>query len=526
MKRLTALSPVSLVSFAAMSLVLACLPSCGMMHMSSRAPMPPMSGPLPTADGEPSPEMNTEAYARIDEVPFQDARSAPLSTFSLDVDTASYANVRRFLAEGIRPPKDAVRIEELVNYFPYDYAQPANGEPFAADIELASCPWAPQHRLARVGLRTPALAAKARPPANLVFLLDVSGSMMAPNKLPLVKRSLALLLRQMTEQDRVAIAVYAGNSGLVLPSTPGDRRADILAALERLEAGGSTNGGAGIDLAYDTARAGFVKGGINRVILATDGDFNVGTTSEGALTRLIEDEAASGVFLTVLGFGMGNLKDSTMEQLADRGNGNYAYIDTLSEAKKVLVDQMAGTLVTVAKDVKLQVEFNPSRVGAYRLIGYENRMLAARDFNDDDKDAGDVGAGTTVTAIYELVPAGGPAVAGVDPLKYQQSELATTADTDELFTLKLRYKEPDGKTSRLIETAVRDSGAGFEAASTDLRFAVAVAAFGMVLRESKFVGGSTLGMVSEWASAALGADAQGYRREFVDLVRRAQSLPR
>lgn len=469
---------------------------------------------------------NTEAYSRIVENAFLDVRQNPLSTFSIDVDTASYANVRRFLTQHALPPKDAVRIEELVNYFKYDYAPPADGAPFAVHAEIAGCPWAPKHRLLRVALKGREIDFNSRPASNLVFLIDVSGSMDEPNKLPLLKAALRLLIDRLSENDRIAMVVYAGSSGLVLPSTTGDRQAVIAGALEQLQAGGSTNGASGIQLAYETARQNFIRNGVNRVILCTDGDFNVGITDEGALTRLIETEAKSGVFLSVLGFGAGNLKDATMEKLADRGNGNYGYIDNLNEARKVLVEQAGGTLVTIAKDVKLQLEFNPSKVAAYRLVGYENRMLRNEDFNDDTKDAGEIGAGHTVTAFYELVPAGDEAPAApVDPLKYQKTvEPAEAAASDEVLTLKLRYKEPDGAESKLLTSIVKDSGRSFAQAGADFQFAASVAAFGLVLRDSQFKGDLSLAAVLELAAASRGADEEGYRAEFIELVKQAQAL--
>ena len=469
---------------------------------------------------------NTEAYSRIVENAFLDVHQNPLSTFSIDVDTASYANVRRFLTQHALPPKDAVRIEELVNYFKYDYAPPADGVPFAVHAEIAGCPWAPQHRLLRVALKGREIDFNNRPASNLVFLIDVSGSMDEPNKLPLLKAALRLLVDRLGENDRIAMVVYAGSSGLVLPSTTGDRQAVIAGALEQLQAGGSTNGASGIQLAYETARQNFIRGGVNRVILCTDGDFNVGITDEGALTRLIETEAKSGVFLSVLGFGAGNLKDATMEKLADRGNGNYGYIDNLNEARKVLVEQAGGTLVTIAKDVKLQLEFNPSKVAAYRLVGYENRLLRNEDFNDDAKDAGEIGAGHTVTAFYELVPAGGESpAAAVDPLKYQKTvEPAEAAASDEALTLKLRYKEPVGVESKLLTSVVKDLDRSFAQAGQDFQFAASVAGFGLVLRDSQFKGDLTLAAVLELATASRGADEQGYRAEFIELVKQAQAL--
>jgi len=487
----------------------------------------PMSAPAPALDpaaqqGEG--EFNTEAYQRIHENAFLTVADHALSTFSIDVDTASYANVRRFLTHGRLPPPDAVRIEELVNYFSYDYKPPTDDVPFAVHTEVAACPWNGEHRLVRIGLKGKVIEQDQRPASNLVFLLDVSGSMDEPDKLPLLKSGMQLLARELTENDRVAIVVYAGAAGLVLPSTTGDRKETILQAIEQLQAGGSTNGGQGIELAYQLAVDHFIPGGTNRVILATDGDFNVGVTDHGQLTRLIEDKAKSGVFLSVLGFGSGNLKDSTMESLADQGNGNYSYVDRLEEARKVLVEEMAGTLITIAKDVKIQIEFNPAKVSSYRLIGYENRMLKAEDFNDDTKDAGEIGAGHSVTALYEIVPAGKPMpLPKVDALKYQQQgELTKAAEAGDLLTLKLRYKAPDGNESKPLEFVLQDSDAPFGKASADFKFAAAVAAFGMLLRDSAHKGNITLAAVSE--IAAEGQDQAGYRTEFLELVRRASEL--
>ena len=471
-------------------------------------------------------EFNTEAYNHIEENPFLDATRAPLSTFSIDVDTASYSNMRRFLNEGHLPPKDAVRIEELINYFNYDYPQPVGDAPFSVTTEVAQCPWNSAHRLVHIGLQGRRLDRAQMPAANLVFLVDVSGSMEEPNKLPLVKSSLSMLAEQLTARDHVAIVVYAGNSGLVLPSTAGDRKGEILAALDGLEAGGSTNGGAGIQLAYKLAQENFIRGGINRVILATDGDFNVGVTSEGELVRLIEEKRQSGVFLSVLGFGTGNVKDATMEQLADKGNGNYAYIDTAAEARKVLGEQLGGTLATIAKDVKLQLEFNPTKAAAYRLIGYENRLLRDEDFNDDTKDAGEMGAGHTVTALYEVVPAGqrweNP---GVDPLKYQEPlHQSARAQSDELLTIKILYKQPDADVSKLLSVGIADGTGAVAQASNNFKFSAAVAAFGLVLRDSKYKGAANYNNVAALARGATGQDPQGYRTEFVKLVETAQTL--
>ncbi len=473
---------------------------------------------------------NTEGYAHTPENPFLTVAQNPLSTFSVDVDTASYANIRRFLRGKRLPPPAAVRIEELVNYFPYRYAPPAGGAPFAAHLEVASAPWAPEHRLVRIGLKGREVSDAARPAANLVFLLDVSGSMNQPNKLPLVQQSLRMLVEKLRADDRVAIIVYAGASGMALPSTPVREKAKILGAIDALRAEGSTNGAAGIQLAYDIAKANFVSGGVNRVVLATDGDFNVGMSSDGELTALIEEKAKSHVFLSVLGFGMGNYKDSTLEQLADKGNGNYAYIDTLAEAKKTLVEQAGGTLVTIAKDVKLQVEFNPAVAQAYRLIGYENRLLRKEDFNNDKIDAGEIGAGHTVTALYEVIPVGVPLpeANSVDALKYQKTDERTqrtaTSASGELLTLKVRYKEPTGDVSSKLEFPLRDTGKAFADASADFKFAAAVASFGMALKNSPFRGEVKLPEIAHWAREGTSDDAGGYRAEFVELVNEASTL--
>jgi Ca-activated chloride channel family protein len=452
--------------------------------------------------------VSAEAYARQQENDFRDVEKAPLSTFSVDVDTASYSNVRRFLNGGQLPPVDAVRIEEMINYFPYAYQPPAADakEPFASNVEVADCPWAPKHRLLRIGVKGREIDPKQRPASNLTFLIDVSGSMMPDNKLPLLKRSLALLVETLDARDQVSMVVYAGTSGVVLPPTRGDEQAKIHAALDRLEAGGSTNGGQGIELAYRLASQHFIRGGSNRVILATDGDFNVGITNESELVRLIQAKAKTGVFLSVLGFGMGNTKDSTMEKLADKGNGNYAYIDTLQEGRKVLVEQMTGTLITIAKDVKLQVAFDPTRVKAYRQVGYENRQLRAEDFANDKIDAGEIGAGHTVTALYELDPVeGGPA--------------------GELATVKIRFKPPAGDTSRLSSFPVNDARASFANASVDFKLAASVAEFGMLLRSSKHRGSASWNQVLELARAGQGSsDPNGHRAELLSLAERAARL--
>lgn len=464
-----------------------------------------------------------ERYGQIKENQFRNAGTSPLSTFSIDVDTAAYANVRRFLTQRTLPPADAVRIEEMVNYFPYAYSPPRGPHPFAVHLEQGPAPWNPRHTLVRIGLKGKELDLRGRRSSNLVFLIDVSGSMSDANKLPLLRNSFSMLVRELGENDRVAIAVYAGAAGLVLPSTPctEKNKPRILAALEKLEAGGSTAGGAGLKLAYETAVASFLKGGVNRVLIATDGDFNVGTTDRDELITMVKRRAQSGVFLTVLGFGMGNLKDDTLEGIANKGNGNYFYIDTLAEARKVLVEQMSGTLTTIAKDVKIQVELNPRKVSEYRLIGYENRLLAARDFADDRKDAGEIGAGHTVTALYELVPA-----ASEDALRYQQPAAPAEGGpaTSELLLVKLRYKQPDGETSQLVRIPLAERSTTLARTSEDFRFAAAVAWFGMALRGSPFAGDSPWSKIADLAEKARGQDPQGYRAELLRLVATARSL--
>jgi Ca-activated chloride channel homolog len=467
-------------------------------------------------------DFNTEGYDAIIESSFAKAALEPLSTFSIDVDTASYSNVRRFIEGGSLPPPDAVRIEELINYFSYDYPDPAGDEPFGFSPELAACPWNADHQLLRVGLQAKRIPADKLPPSNLVFLVDVSGSMEEPNKLPLVKESLKLLARGMRQQDRIAIVVYAGAAGLVLPSTQGGEVRKIEAAIDDLEAGGSTAGGEGILLAYETAKKSFMPKGNNRVIVATDGDFNVGASSDGDLVRIIEKKREEGVFLTVLGFGMGNYKDSKMQKLADSGNGNYAYVDSLSEAEKVLSRQMAGTLYAVAKDVKIQIEFNPSIVGEYRLIGYEKRALAARDFADDTKDAGELGAGSSVTALYEIVPSKGTA-ARTD-LKYQSATASPAAASGELMTIKFRYKKPEGGPSILKEEPVALEPRAIAKASDDFRFAAAVAEWGLLLRDSKYKSAASYKDVVKLASGSRGKDEEGYRSEFLRLARLSETL--
>ena len=469
---------------------------------------------------------DTASYATIVENKFQSAREHPLSTFSIDVDTASYTNVRRFLNDGVLPPSDAVRLEEMINYFKYDYPDPKGETPVSITTEFAVTPWNSKTRLALVGMRAKPIAMEKTPPRNLTFLLDVSGSMTPHNRLPLVKTAMQMLVDTLREEDRVAIVVYAGNSGIVLRPTGGAHRAEIKRAIEDLRAGGSTNGAAGIQLAYDLAAENFVKDGINRVILATDGDFNVGVTSREDLLQLIERKRERGIFLSVLGVGDNNLKDSTMEMLADKGNGNYSYLDSIQEARRVLIAEAGSTLVTVAKDVKLQIEFNPHVVEAYRLIGYENRLLRKEDFNNDRKDAGDVGAGHAVTALYELVPAGETVPGGVDPLKYQQNpepttRAATAATSSELMHIKVRYKAPQGDTSRLLEFPVRNPSPRM---TPNLGFASAVAEFGLLLRNSDYKGSANWDQVVARAREHRGEDPDGYRAEFVRLVNVAAAL--
>lgn len=471
---------------------------------------------------------NTEGYDKIVENPYLKVNDNPLSTFSIDVDAASYSNVRRFINDGQLPPPGAVRVEEIINYFSYKYPQPTGDAPFSINTELSACPWNDKHQLVLIGLQGKIIPYDNLSPSNLVFLIDVSGSMEEPNKLPLVQASLKLLVDQLREQDKVSLVVYAGNAGLVLPPTSGANKIKIKEAIDQLEAGGSTAGGAGIQLAYKTAKENFVKGGNNRVILCTDGDFNVGLSSDDALENLIEEEKKSGVFLTVLGYGMGNYQDAKMQKFADKGNGNHAYIDGLNEAKKVLVNEFGGTLFTIAKDVKLQIEFNPSKVQAYRLIGYENRMLAKEDFNNDLKDAGELGSGHTVTALYEIIPTGvwDPSLDSVDALRYQQpKKIKLSGDMlEEVMNIKLRYKKPDGETSALLQYPLTNLATGINKTSDNFRFAASVAEFGMLLRGSKYSGNGSFGLVQQLAKQSLGDDEQGYRKEFLQLVENASLL--
>ena len=470
---------------------------------------------------------NTEGYAATTENGFRSVRSNPLSTFSIDVDNASWSNTRRFLNNGTLPPPEAVRVEEMINFFRYDYPEPEGIHPFSVTSELSVCPWNIKHQLLLVGLKGKSIDKSVLPQSNLVFLIDVSGSMDSPDKLPLLKSALGLLVNELRPQDRVAIVVYAGAAGMVLESTPGNRKDKIMNAIANLEAGGSTAGGAGLKLAYATASENFIKGGNNRIILATDGDFNVGESSNGGMERLVEENRDRGIYMTVLGFGMGNIKDDKMEIIADKGNGNYSYIDNLQEARRVLVKEFGGTLFTIARDVKFQIEFNPAKVQSYRLIGYENRLLNEEDFNDDRKDAGEMGSGHNVTAMYELVPAGTEDdTQAVDPLKYQDHPVIKSGKipSDEFLTIKIRYKKPEGSASVLLETAVRDYVRNADEASDNLQFAAAVAEFGMILRDSEFKGSSSVDEAVRLARSARGDDSEGYRSEFIRLMEVARDL--
>jgi Ca-activated chloride channel family protein len=469
---------------------------------------------------------NTEEYARIVENDFLDVIGNPLSTFSIDVDAASYGNTRRFIMHDRLPPEDAVRIEEFINYFDYDYERPVGGKPFSINLEYASCPWNPEHGLVHIGLRGEELAVEDQKPSNLVFLIDVSGSMQPENNLPLLRKAFTMLVDQLKDDDRVSIVVYASAAGLVLPSTPGSEKGRIKHAIDNLYAGGSTAGCAGIKLAYKIAKENYIHGGNNRVVLATDGDFNVGVSSTSELVRLIEEKRDEGIFLTVLGFGIGNYKDHRLEQLADKGNGNHAYIDNILEAKKVLVDGVTATLYTIAKDVKIQVEFNPAKVSTYRLIGYENRLLKKEDFDDDKKDAGEIGAGHTVTALYEIVPAGGrKETLEIKELKYMETAVKREAwNSDEILTVRIRYKDPDGDTSKLITTALKGGPANLEKSSENFRFSAAVAMYAMILRDSQYKGDAKLYDVSSLAKSAIGDDPYTYRAEFLRIVERTKIL--
>ncbi len=465
---------------------------------------------------------NNESYERIHENEFKLVKISPLSTFSIDVDRAAYSNVRRFINNGQKPPQDAVRIEEMINYFNYDYPNPEKEHPLAVINEIAACPWQPKHKLLHIGIQAKKIATDDLPPSNLVFLIDVSGSMASANKLPLLKNAFKLLANNLRESDRVAIVVYAGAAGVVLPSTYGINKQKIIEALNKLESGGSTAGGAGIKLAYKIAQENFIQSGNNRVILATDGDFNVGASSNSEMEKLISEKKKSGIYLTCLGFGMGNYKDSKMETLANKGNGNYAYIDNIDEANKTLVKEFGGTLYTVAKDVKLQIEFNPEKVQAYRLLGYENRLLNDEDFNNDAKDAGEIGAGHTVTALYEIIPVGVKStfISNVDDLKYQTVQTSDNKQyTNELVNVKIRYKLPNKSKSIKFVVPVKDKELALKNTSNNFRFSASVALFGLLLRESKFVTESNYQQVINLANNSKGKDPDGYRAEFVKLVK-------
>ncbi len=482
---------------------------------------PPATLPTPPPVGP-----NREAFQPITDNPFVRTLEAPQSTFGIDVDTASYAIVRRYLAsQNLLPPRDAVRIEEMVNAFQYEYPQPEEGRPFSVNLEIARCPWNAQHRLARIGLQGRSIDNAHRPPGNIVFLIDVSGSMGEPDKLPLLKTGMRMLTEQLVEGDRVTIVTYATNAQVALDTTSGERKGEILAALDALQAGGSTNGAGGIELAYQMADRNFQPEGTNRVVLATDGDFNVGMTARGDLERLITEKAKHKIHLTVLGFGRGNLQDDRLMALADKGDGQYHYIDSEAEARKVLVEQVAGTLVTIAKDVKLQVDFNPAKVAAYRLLGYEKRALAAQDFKDDAKDSGDLGAGHTVTAFYELVPPGVEvAEPAAEPSRFVKPAQPANPEAKESFVVKLRYKAPKGDVSQALEVPAIDEGRDYAVASPDFKFAAAVASFGLLLRDSPYKGTATFDGVLELAEASKGSDSRGERAAFLDLVRKAREL--
>jgi Ca-activated chloride channel homolog len=470
-------------------------------------------------------QFNTEGYSTIRENGFRKVADSPLSTFSIDVDNAAYSNVRRFINNGQLPPVDAVRIEEMINYFTYNYPEPTGEHPFSVYTEVAACPWNGKNLLLHVGLKGKSIDKSELPASNIVFLIDVSGSMSDANKLPLLKSAFRLLVNELRPVDRVAIVVYAGAAGLVLESTPGNRKEQIIAALDKLEAGGSTAGGAGLKLAYQVAGNHFIEGGNNRIIIATDGDFNVGASSNAEMERMIERERERGIFITALGFGMGNYKDDKLEIIANKGNGNYAYIDNIQEARKVLVKEFGGTLFTIAKDVKFQIEFNPANIESYRLIGYENRLLNDEDFNDDKKDAGEMGSGHTVTALYEIVPKGGGiGSSAVDPLKYQTPRAQTPSNDSELVTIKMRYKQPTGSKSVLFDKVVKTGQTSFALSSENFRFAASVAAFGMMLRDSEHKNDLTWSRIAEMATSARGGDEDGYRAEFIRLIKAASEM--
>lgn len=468
-----------------------------------------------------------EEYASLIENPFELTKSQPVSTFSIDVDNASYSNIRRMINEGQTVDKNAVRIEEMVNYFKYDYPQPQNNQPFSIITEYSDSPWNPQHKLLKIGLQGKNVSMNNLPPSNIVFLVDTSGSMAEENKLPLLKESLKVLLNQLRPQDKVGVVAYAGSAGVVLSSTSASEKARILEAFEKLEAGGSMSGGEGIELAYKLAKENFIKGGNNRVVLATDGDFNVGTSSVANLETLIEEKRKTGIFLTCLGYGMGNYKDDKMETLADKGNGNYAYIDNLQEANKFLGKEFAGSIYTIAKDVKVQIEFNPKYVKSYRLIGYENRKLRNEDFENDRIDAGELGSGHTVTALYEIIPdnVNSEFLPKEQKLKYSKTaEPNKTASGEELATIKFRYKKPDGDKSTEISQIVKNSGSGISSASSDFKFATSLAWFGLVLRDSKLITNKNLNAIESLAKQGKSRDDDSYRSEFMRLVQSYKNI--
>ncbi len=487
----------------------------------------PAAAAAPAADAvvPARPAWNRESYNAAVENGFINVNNDPLSTFSIDVDTASYSNIRRFISQGTLPPAGAVRIEEMINYFSYSYPQPTGSHPFSVSTELGPCPWNKGHQLVQIGLQAKNIDKKNLPPSNLVFLIDVSGSMSAANKLPLLKQSIKMLVKQLDPQDRVAIVVYAGRDRIALQPTAGSEQQIIFTAIDSLGAGGSTHASSGIITAYQLAEQVFMPGGNNRIILASDGDFNVGTTTRAELQKLIEKKRETGIYLTILGFGMGNYHDDSMELLADKGNGNYGYIDNLLEAKKIMVKEMSGTLFALARDVKIQVEFNPAKIGAYRLIGYENRVLADEDFNNDKKDAGEIGVGHTVTALYELIPADSAELPSVDPLKYQRVHTQNKqTNSSELMTIKLRYKPLRSAQSLLLSTVVKDAAPALNKTSNNFRFAGAVAGYGMLLGKSEFQGTFTFDTVLSLAKGAKGTDNEGYRAEFIRLVEMSQLL--
>lgn len=477
-------------------------------------------------DDERPVDFNTEEYDRIYENPFKDAKQNPLSTFSIDVDNASYTNVRRYLNGNSLPPPDAVRIEEMINYFSYDYPDPTGKHPFSIITEISDCPWNKENKLVHIGLQGKKLDYENLKPCNLVFLVDASGSMEDENKLPLLKKGLKMLISELSSKDRIAIVAYAGAAGLVIESTEATEEKKIIRALDKLEAGGSTAGGEGIELAYKVAKENLIENGNNRVILCTDGDFNVGVSSTGDLVRLIEEKRKDGIYLTICGFGMGNYKDNRMEQISNAGNGNYFYIDNIKEAQKVFVKEMRANLFTIAKDVKIQIEFNPTKIKAYRLIGYENRVMANEDFEDDTKDAGELGAGHTVTAMYEIIPVGSSQdVPQTSDLKYQETTIKDEASTsNEMMTIKFRYKPIKSDVSTLIEKPVLDEQIALNESSNNFRFSASVAGFGMLLRDSEYKGNASYDMILELAKKAKGADEEGYRAEFVNLVETASLL--